>query len=345
MTTHNIDRYYKCTEKQIHTDLSPDTDGRFAYAVDTQALYISHNGGWIIASGNHGIKKYNYANVDMDVITHLDATQSSTLLDRNGNEVSNNGILSEWRDSSSRNSVYSITNFGPTLSADGINGNPGINFVPITANIKQVPDATGADHVGMQSHRKEMKPLDAVTCFVVHYDPTSRAWGDQSVLPSNTGGVNQLSNQLVSTRGTKTRQKYENSGFYLGYQRYSNSLDRFYAGVTSESYTVCYDDVNATSGMSDQGRMNAKILWFSGEYKCPEHKSLAYSGINGSGNLQRRVVRNRPLFDRLLIGEDSRCLIGEVILCNQVMTGNELNSIGNHLSAKWSIPWFDFYEE
>lgn len=346
MTTHDIDKYYTCTEKQIYTDLSPDTDGVFAYAVDTQALYVSHNGGWIIASGGHNIKKYSYANVDMDTIVHLDATQSSDLRTRNGDVATNNDILSEWRDSSSRNNVYSITSIGPTLSADAINGLPGVNFIPTNEDVSHSPTGDGSRHVGMQSHRAEMKPLDAVTCFVVHYDPTSKAFGDDSIRPVSTGTINELPECLVSTRGTKTRQTIDNAGFSLGYRRYNKDLDRFYAGTAGEKYNTAsgYDDMNA-SNMTSQERTAAKILWFSGEYKCPEHVSLAWSGINGAANILRRIVKNRPLFDRLLIGEDSRCFIGEVILCNQVMAGNELNNIGNYLSNKWGIPWSDLYEQ
>jgi hypothetical protein len=342
MTAHNIDKYHQCTEKQIYTDLSPNTDGVFAYAVDTQALYVSHNGGWVIASGGHNIKKYSYANVDMDTIVHLDASQSSSLRTRSGDEATNNDILSEWRDSSSKNNVYSITSIGPTLSADAINGHPGINFIPTNEEDWHTPPGDGSRHVGMQSHRAEMKPLDAVTCFVVHYDPTSKAFGDDSVRPETTGTINTAPECLVSTRGTKTRQTYDSSGFSLGYRRYNKDLDRFYAGTAGEKYTGLYDDMNSTV-MTSQERTSAKILWFSGEYKCPSHKSLAWSGINGAANVLKRNVRNRPLFDRLLIGEDSRCFIGEVILCNQVMSGHELNNIGNHLSNKWGIPWFDLH--
>lgn len=348
MTIHNIDKFHKCTEAQIYTKLSPDTDGVFAYATDTGSLYVSHNGGWVIADLGTGVKNYQYAGVDINPLVHVDATNTSSLRTIDDVSGENQSKIHEWKDLSGRNDLIALSKTNmPTLSANAINGKPGVDFSTAGQIFNHVNAHNDNNEGGCQFTSKHTpnRTLKHVTCFVVTHMPSQVPW-DEATFPDRTNSHNKFALPLVAT--TNVYKNSSMSVWYMGYKRYGKTLDRYYVGSGGTyNYRNNYQDQGVTT-MSSEVRVAPKILWATGTFSDPEHKSILYSGINGAGRLTNRGhdsdVHTPPDMACISVGMDAHSLIGEVLLCDQSMTGAELNKIGSHLSNKWNITWSNLPE-
>lgn len=348
MTVHNIDRFHKCTQAQIYTELSPETDGVFAYATDTGTLYVSHNGGWVIANLGTGVKNYQYAGVDINPLVHVDATNTDSLRTIDETAAGNMDTIHQWKDASGRNDLVSELTRTPVLSADAINGKPGVYFgTTLQTEGSFYPSNTNAEiSCQLTSRPKPNRTLKHVTCFAVCYIPSQKPWNDNTVYPSSTHVHNKLALPIVTTSGAY--RITSNSAWYLGYKRYNHTLDRYYVGSGGTyNYRSNYVDLGPTT-QSDEVRMSPKILWATATYNDPDHHGLVYSGINGAGRTTLRtsstVKHTPPDMTCVSVGMDNHNIVGEVLLCDQAMTGSELNKIGSYLSNKWNITWTNLPE-
>lgn len=348
MTIHNIDRFHKCTESQIFSKLSPDTDGVFAYATDTGSLYVSHNGGWVISNLETGVENYEYAGVKINPLIHVDATNTNSVKTIDGDNAGNNDKIHQWQDLTGRNDLTSEQTAAPVLSASAINGKPGIDF----STIGTLPGSRyPSNRYGLDSHQLTSRPqpnrsLHHLTSFVVCYMPTAKPWGDADVRPSSTHHNNQLALPIVST--TNTPDFYSNPAWYVGYKRYNANLDRWYVGSGGAyNYLDNYVDLGPTY-QSSEVRVAPKILWSTASYTCPTHRAFTYTGINGGHRLVNRSDGydqvSQPDYRGVTVGVDGYNIVGEVLLCDQAMTGVELNKIGSYLSNKWNITWTNLPE-
>lgn len=335
--------YTKDTETNILAN-PPSADGELAFSTDSKKFFISDGTQWVIYKSFRNFASYDLDetySVSTKPMYHLDASDSSTLLNSNSAAPSNGDSISKIVCKSS----------GKELTSEIVTEQP--TYVSATGT-SFIGQSTGDARIG----GKNILQFDGTQFLAYDYDNLQPTTSSRGFSFAYVGRVENIDAGLPSSIRTSDFNPvfggaYTYSpGFMFRPENGTNWYNHLYFGVRF-GYTSQYNRAPTEIPAPHQTGNYPLIFIFrsicaSNGYLAQAHININNSQYSDTLSATSQLFQN--FYTGFILGANGqyktspgrhRGEIGEVLTFDSMLSTADINQLGNYLATKWSLNWSD----